>query len=222
MIIIHHRSENVNTWNGVPLDEATCFDDPCPSCGSRDSFSPGRVGSRWIWTAQLPQDWTGDLEGVSLEQVQIAIPTILCGECGVIITIMPTFLVRGTRLAVEAIAVVGLLYEKSKITWRALAEALTGGVIAHSTLYRSVHAFGATPEVQAIARTLEQKTESWGQPKSVQAGPRKREGVVRAFFSLLVTGAAFCRAKWQLFMERMHVLARTKIKQIKPLYSPRK
>jgi hypothetical protein len=121
------------------------IDDTCTKCASKGSLVVKKAIYVWRLDINIPEDWRfGEWYRVKICWVRVAMPILECLQCGCKIKVIPSFLIKGTRLTMEAQCFVTLCKEVSGMTWRDLCTLLSGGkhVCAHSTLYVAVHGIG--------------------------------------------------------------------------------
>lgn len=112
--------------------------------------------------------------------------------------VYPSFIIRGTRLTIQALVFIAFVYEKSELTWRGIVDRFCDSKerIAHSTLYRAVHSLGlllisnesayhAAEEYLMRFQIPELNKDIWPPLKSRYEHTRQREERIRQFLQLL-------------------------------------
>ena len=117
----------------------------CTDCGAICSFK--LVSIKWIteWDIDIPEDWQfGQWDLVCLHPVSVPRPVLLCTACNLRVLLTPSFVLKGTRLTLDAIAFVILAKEVGGLKWRSLSKLFCSATerLAHSTLYMAVHKMG--------------------------------------------------------------------------------
>lgn len=117
----------------------------CPDCGAIHSFK--FKSTEWVgeWDIRVPRDWEyGQWDRAELYWVLVPLPVLVCTICGHKVRLRPSFLLKGTRLTLDAVVFVTFAREVGGLTWRAMPELFCADYdkCAHSTLYIAVHKIG--------------------------------------------------------------------------------
>ncbi len=164
----------------------------CPSCNAEEDFKIIDELERTVVDLYFPASWDPfNLNGVVLCFVQIIILVVQCPCCGGKFRLVPSFMVEGTILTLKAIMLVAYFYESLQYTWRSLTSEIAKKTnLAHSTLYRAVHALGYSIEMHEALEHLKilheeyfpadkEVEDSWPPAKSLFKHTRRRELNVR-------------------------------------------
>ncbi len=197
---ITHPAMNCKTWVSSRFEDIRDGITHCVSCDSDQGFSFVSVSHINYWDIDIPEDWSfGEWDRVVLVLVPVPIYVAHCLQCDCVLRIVPSFLIRGTRLTLPALIFMAFVYETMSLSWRKMAELFCPDQwnrIAHSTLYGAVHGLGQTLMVknasEALIRQfcpklapLEDKPDDWPPPKSVMEHTISREGEVRSILRTL-------------------------------------
>lgn len=150
-------SPSCKIWiNKDPTDMAALLVQ-CPVCGAMHSFKFD--SAEWIreWDIDIPEDWQfGQWGRVDLYQIPVPRPVLVCMACGLRVRLTPSFILKGTRLTLEALVFVTFAKEVGGLKWRTMPELFCAADerCAHSTLYMAVHKIGKlfSKEVGELSR----------------------------------------------------------------------
>jgi hypothetical protein len=142
---ITYEHKNAKSWNSVNIEDRSVIYLICPNCAKECSFSDPRVIEITQWDVEYPFNWVyGDWDKIRLYPVEIKTYEVKNDCCDNKFRIKPSFMVKGTRLTLEALVFCAFAYEIGGLTWRRLVDKFCKNedIIAHSTLYRAVHGLG--------------------------------------------------------------------------------
>lgn len=129
----------------------------CPDCGAIHSFQ--FKAAEWVgeWDIRIPGDWKyGQWDRAELYWVLVPLPVLVCTVCRRKVRLRPSFLLKGTRLTLDAVVFVTFAREVGGLTWRAMPEMFCTDYdkCAHSTLYIAVHKMGRrfSEQVRELSR----------------------------------------------------------------------
>jgi hypothetical protein len=118
----------------------------CPLCAKKDGFKHLITKYRQGIDVEIPCDFDiSKINDCKLIFVEIPYLIVECKCCCEKIKIIPSFLIKGTRLTLSALTIVSIFYHTiPKESWRSLNEKICYSCdnIAHTTLYRGYHALG--------------------------------------------------------------------------------
>jgi len=170
----------------------------CAACSSNRGFETKSIHNICGWDVEIPLDWKwGDWEQVRLYPVEIPIVLVRCLDCNAHSLVYPSFITSGTRLTLQALVFIALVYEKSELTWRGIVDRFCDSKerIAHSTLYRAVHSVGLLISGESAYHVAEEylmrfqipelSEDIWPPLKSRYEHTRQREESLRCFLQLL-------------------------------------
>ena len=124
----------------------------CDNCGAIYSFK--FKSTDWVgeWDIRIPEDWEyGQWNRARLYSVPVPLPVLICTVCNCEVRLRPSFMLKGTRLTLDAVVFVTLAREAGGLKWRAMLELFCANHdrCAHSTLYIAVHKVGKSFHEQA-------------------------------------------------------------------------
>lgn len=156
--------------------------DECPYCSSIHTLQYHSACNVWRWHIELPDNWQfPQWELVKLQPIQVTQPILRCTQCGQLIKVIPSFILKGTTLTLPALIFITFTYMFSDLTWRDLPQKFCSADnrIAHSTLYKAAHSLGRALSIDSELRSLCQKylsdkssipkrsTSIWPPPKAI-------------------------------------------------------
>jgi hypothetical protein len=239
MISLTYSFPLCKKWNEEKAKNIAREIEQCPYCSAIHTLQYHSASTVWHWHIELPDDWQfPQWELVKLFPLQVQRPVLRCTQCGEMIKVIPTFLLRGTTLTLPALIFVAFAYIFSDLTWRDLPHKFCSedNRIAHSTLYKAVHSLGRSLVTDLELRSLCQKylpnassrpnkpVANWPPPKAIYIHTVIRVNGTRLFLKLLWPG----RPGNNSFPERFHrsITALSHVlvkwnKPIPPLYKKR-
>jgi len=166
-----------------------------------------------------------------LYPLQVQQPILRCTQCGELIRVTPSFLLRGTTLTLPALIFVAFAYIFSDLTWRDMAQKFCNeeNRIAHSTLYKAVHSLGRSFATDLELRRLCQKylpsaspspskpPAKWPPPKSIYTHTVIRIKGARPLLNSLWPGRPGNNSFPERFFRSAIVLSQILIKWNKPI-----
>lgn len=207
--------------------------DKCPYCLAVRSLKHQSMASVWRWDIEIPADWQfPQWEAVRLYLVQVNQPVFRCSQCGEHIKVIPSFIQRGTTLTLPALIFVAFAYEFSKLTWRDIPEKFCDkdNRIAHSTLYKAVHALGrliysdaefrklCEEHLPAIKTVPNWPIPNWPPPKSVYTHTVLREKGARFLICFLWPYQTYIPEVFPRFVIALERVFVNSGREIPPLY----
>jgi len=147
MLILVHVCSVCKVWGEKTSAEiGSEVEGPCPRCAAIHSFRQKETAVVWMLDSDIANNWQFGWWGrIKLSWKEVSILIGECSKCGCKIKVIPSFMVKGTRLTLEALCLVTVAKEVSGLSWRNLRDLLCDGVdgwCAHSTLYEAVHRVG--------------------------------------------------------------------------------